>query len=748
MCYERRRAECVFITAVPNTKLSALPHCGTEFLLGGAVAEGKGGWLAEAGIKCDADTPPATLAEANSHINISVTATQTADDVEMQNDAVVDTSARSQMLQLHDRAYFTAYVIDIQEIVAEAERLVKHRLRAAQERLVNDAQSAAEQAVAEAEQQRHRLLSDAEEQARQVVEAAQAQTAAALTDTLAEAQRIKADARAKAERIKTNALAEAELIKTDARAAAQAEVQRITADAQAAAQVEAERITAGAQAEAERITVAAQQAAQQDALGGPGEHGLGEHGNSRVKVVIFFPIELADATEGWADSHCIGGGGFGSVYHAILRGMGGTDLAIKKLDLASMQGHTEFLQEVQVLGACRHETLVPLLGFAADTGPSGSNPGAHAGVCLVTPLMKGGNLEDRLLLDDPAQRRLSKLPGAPAGGFKPLSWHERLTVAVNVVTGLLYLHTPDAAAHKPLILHRDIKPSNILLDRDGHARLADMGLARAQRPASAHLTTATSIAGTNGYLDDFYHNTGRFDEKADGYAVGVTLLVLLTGRPAVDAERGHIIGLCEVDDSNEVALVSDVRAQWPRAVAEEVHKVGMALVKRSRERRITLSTALQRLQQLVDAHPTPEKVQEDLVERECMMCLSAPRHVRFGCGHSALCRGCAEPFMLRAAPICLICRQPVVQEGLIVSDAVAREVTFVRPGGGGGRGGGGSSTSTPISPPSIGFGGEGEGQGEQGGGFKGRARGGVFGRGWEWGGLGGRGGGTGRVVRY
>jgi hypothetical protein len=65
-------------------------------------------------------------------------------------------------------------------------------------------------------------------------------------------------------------------------------------------------------------------------------------------------------------------------------------------------------------------------------------------------------------------------------------------------------------------------------------------------------------------------------------------------------------------------------------VAQEVHKVGMDLVGRNRERRITLSTALQRLQQLVDANPAPASVPEVVVERECMMCLSALRHVRFG----------------------------------------------------------------------------------------------------------------------
>jgi serine/threonine protein kinase len=35
-----------------------------------------------------------------------------------------------------------------------------------------------------------------------------------------------------------------------------------------------------------------------------------------------------------------------------------------------------------------------------------------------------------------------------------------------------------------------MKPSNIILDLDKRARMADTGMARAQRPTAAHLTTA------------------------------------------------------------------------------------------------------------------------------------------------------------------------------------------------------------------------------------------------------------------
>ena len=114
------------------------------------------------------------------------------------------------------------------------------------------------------------------------------------------------------------------------------------------------------------------------------------------------------------------------------------------------RGQPEFLQEFHFQG-CRHENLLVLLRFSADNGAIQGRDG----FCLVMPLMRGGSLQDRLVLDAAARDRLRKLPDAPADGHKPLTWSQRLTVAQGALSGLAYLHTPDHATQKPVVLHGD-----------------------------------------------------------------------------------------------------------------------------------------------------------------------------------------------------------------------------------------------------------------------------------------------------
>lgn len=76
----------------------------------------------------------------------------------------------------------------------------------------------------------------------------------------------------------------------------------------------------------------------------------------------------------------------------------------------------------------------------------------------------------------------------------PLSWAQRVKIAVGAAGGLEYLHEK---AHPPII-HRDIKSSNILLFDDDVAKIADFDLSN-QAPDAAARLHSTRVLGTFGY---------------------------------------------------------------------------------------------------------------------------------------------------------------------------------------------------------------------------------------------------------
>ncbi len=93
-------------------------------------------------------------------------------------------------------------------------------------------------------------------------------------------------------------------------------------------------------------------------------------------------------------------------------------------------------------------------------------------------------------------------------------------IAIEVLTILVYLHELT-----PSVLHRDIKPSNLILGEDDRVYLVDFGAV--QDKAVAEGVTFT-VVGTYGYvpMEQF---AGRAEPASDLYALGATLIHLLTG---------------------------------------------------------------------------------------------------------------------------------------------------------------------------------------------------------------------------
>ncbi|CAM6046499.1 unnamed protein product [Sphagnum compactum] len=214
--------------------------------------------------------------------------------------------------------------------------------------------------------------------------------------------------------------------------------------------------------------------------------------------------ELAKATGGFDKLYHIGSGGFGQVYSGCLED--GTLIAIKRASPSSLQGHTEFRNELSLLSRLHHRHLVRLEGFCDDNGQQ----------ILVYEFMKNGNLNTHLAGEVPS---------------KALNWYKRIEVALGVAQGLEYLH----CFADPPVIHRDVKPSNILLDENMVAKLADFGISKVGSTFDTHISTRP--AGTAGFLDPDYFITRQLTPASDVYGFGVVLLEMITGRKVIDHLR-------------------------------------------------------------------------------------------------------------------------------------------------------------------------------------------------------------------
>ncbi|MES2125164.1 MAG: protein kinase [Gemmatimonadota bacterium] len=194
----------------------------------------------------------------------------------------------------------------------------------------------------------------------------------------------------------------------------------------------------------------------------------------------------------------LGAGGMATVYlaHDLKHDR---DVAIKVLhpDLGAALGGERFLSEIRTTARLQHPHILPLL----DSGE------ADGLLYYVMPLVTGETLRSRLERD------------------RQLPIDAALRIAREVADALGY-------AHSHGVIHRDIKPENILL-QDGHALVADFGIALAVQSAGGSRMTQTGLSlGTPQYMSPEQAMGERaIDARSDIYALGAVTYEMLAGDP-------------------------------------------------------------------------------------------------------------------------------------------------------------------------------------------------------------------------
>ncbi len=109
---------------------------------------------------------------------------------------------------------------------------------------------------------------------------------------------------------------------------------------------------------------------------------------------------------------------------------------------------------------------------------------------------------------------------------KLLSSHDRKLPVETALQLALELAEALDCAHRQGVVHRDHKPANILLTEDGHAKIADFGVAKLNL---ANQTLAGRALGTPAYMSPEQLNGEPVDGRSDLFSLGVILYAALTG---------------------------------------------------------------------------------------------------------------------------------------------------------------------------------------------------------------------------
>ncbi|MCL2005886.1 MAG: serine/threonine protein kinase [Planctomycetaceae bacterium] len=265
----------------------------------------------------------------------------------------------------------------------------------------------------------------------------------------------------------------------------------------------------------------------------------------------------------------LGRGGMGKVYEGICEA-DGSPVAVKVLTDSqdhNEEGRLRFEYEIETLKRLHHPNIVRLTGFGEEQGR----------LYYAMEVVDGVSLQQELR------------------NHRTFQWFEAAKIGLEICQALRH-------AHDRGVVHRDIKPANILLDRDGHVKLADFGIARFF--GSQQLTGTYSIVGTLEYMSPEQALANPVSSSTDLYALGCVLYALLTGRPPYSAKS-----LPELLRKHKNNSPDSFRLARPDAPEELEHIVIDLLQALPGDRPRNASLVARRLQSLIHAlHGDPASI--------------------------------------------------------------------------------------------------------------------------------------------
>ncbi|XP_017698071.2 probable serine/threonine-protein kinase PBL19 [Phoenix dactylifera] len=319
----------------------------------------------------------------------------------------------------------------------------------------------------------------------------------------------------------------------------------------------------------------------------------------RAHILRVFELdELRNATNDFNRMLKLGEGGFGGVYKGFIKPLDGKGdriaVAVKKLNQHGLQGHKQWLAEVQFLGVVEHPNLVKLIGYCAVDSERGIQR------LLVYEFMPNKSLEDHLFNRN----------------YPALSWNLRLQIALGAAEGLAYLHE----GLEIQVIYRDFKASNVLLDKEFKPKLSDFGLVR-EGPTEGNTHVSTAPVGTYGYAAPDYIETGHLTIESDVWSFGVVLYEILTGRRTYERNRPqNEQKLLEwvkqfPAESRRFSMIMDprLRNQYSLKAAREVAKLANSCLVKNRKDRPKMREVVECLKQaiqmnLMEEHPSAARL--------------------------------------------------------------------------------------------------------------------------------------------